>query len=90
MAEQEDPENKTEDPSQKRLDEAREKGNIAKSIEINSWFVLAGAFLALTLSFGGPVGTMSPGLSSIFSVFIAFDAASLCFYSQYAFRFFDT
>ncbi len=65
MAEQEDPENKTEDPSQKRLDEAREKGNIAKSIEINSWFVLAGAFLALTLSFGGPVGTMSPGLSSM-------------------------
>ena len=65
MAEQEDPENKTEDPSQKRLEDAREKGNIAKSIEINSWFVLAGSFLALTISFGGPVGNMSPGLSSM-------------------------
>ena len=42
---QSDESQKTEDPTQKRIDEAREKGQVAKSQEINHWF----AFLGMTL-----------------------------------------
>lgn len=41
MAEQDDSE-KTEDPTQKRLDDARQKGQVATSREINHWFVILG------------------------------------------------
>ncbi len=41
MAEQDDSE-KTEEPTQKRLDDARQKGQVATSREINHWFVILG------------------------------------------------
>lgn len=40
-------EEKTEDPTAKRQQEARDKGQIAKSMEINSVFIVMVAFLAL-------------------------------------------
>jgi len=43
----EDQENKTEDPSQKRLDEAREKGNLANSKELGNFFIML--VLAMTV-----------------------------------------
>jgi len=46
---------KTEDPTQKRLDDAHERGDVAKSQEVNTWFVIAGATLVLS-SFSGSVG----------------------------------
>jgi len=46
---------KTEDPTQKRLDDAHEKGDVAKSQEVNTWFMIAGATLVLS-TFGGSVG----------------------------------
>jgi flagellar biosynthesis protein FlhB len=46
---------KTEDPTQKRLDDALEKGDVAKSQEVNTWFVIAGATLVLS-TFGGSMG----------------------------------
>src|SRR3569623_1978074 len=52
MAEEADLEDKTEDPSQKRLYDALERGNVVKSQEVNTWFILAGATLVL-LSFSG-------------------------------------
>ncbi|MCW5691059.1 MAG: flagellar biosynthesis protein FlhB [Pseudolabrys sp.] len=52
MAEEADLEDKTEDPSQKRLDDAHERGNVVKSQEVNTWFIIAGATLVL-LSFSG-------------------------------------
>lgn len=52
MAEEPDLEDKTEDPSQKRLDDALEKGNVVKSQEVNTWFMIAGATLVL-MSFSG-------------------------------------
>ena len=45
MADEDDSSDKTEDPTQKRLDEALERGDVAKSQEVNTWFVLAGALL---------------------------------------------
>lgn len=44
----EDQESKTEQPSQKRLDEAREKGNLANSKELGNFFMLL--VLAVTVS----------------------------------------
>jgi flagellar biosynthetic protein FlhB len=41
MAEGEDESQKTEEPTQRRLDDARKKGDVAKSQEIPGWFILA-------------------------------------------------
>jgi flagellar biosynthetic protein FlhB len=40
MAEEQDTSQKTEDPTQKRLEEARRKGDIAKSQDVPVWFLL--------------------------------------------------
>jgi len=39
----EDKDSKTQDPTHKRLDDALERGDVAKSQEVNTWFVIAGA-----------------------------------------------
>ena len=46
---------KTEDPTQKRLDDAHERGDVVKSQEINTWFVIAGGTLVLS-TFSGSIG----------------------------------
>jgi flagellar biosynthetic protein FlhB len=46
---------KTEDPTQKRLEDAHAKGDVAKSQEVNTWFVIAGATLVLS-TFSGSMG----------------------------------
>src|ERR1041384_2991525 len=55
MAEDNDTE-RTEDPTQKRLDDAHAKGDVAKSQEVNTWFVIAGATLVLS-TFSGSIGS---------------------------------
>ena len=52
MADEQDQEQKTEDPTAKRLDEAREKGNVAFSRELGSFFMLG--ILALTIVWFAP------------------------------------
>jgi flagellar biosynthetic protein FlhB len=58
MAEGDSPDTseKTEDPTQKRLDEALERGDVVKSQEVNTWFVIAGAALVLS-AFSGSMGS---------------------------------
>jgi flagellar biosynthetic protein FlhB len=51
-----DKDSKTQDPTQKRLDDAHEKGDVAKSQEVNTWFLIAASTLLLS-SFAGSVGT---------------------------------
>ena len=51
----EDSDDKTEDPTQKRLDDAHAKGDVAKSQEVNTWFIIAGATLILS-TFSSSVG----------------------------------
>jgi len=46
---------KTEDPTQKRLDDALERGDVAKSQEVNTWFVIAGSTLIMS-TFSGSIG----------------------------------
>ena len=70
MAESDD---KTEDPTQKRLDDAHAKGDVAKSQEVNTWFVIAGATLVLS-TFSGSIGRIGlrmrriSGVSSILAM----------------------
>ena len=47
-----DDQERSEDPTQKRLDDAVKRGDVAKSQEVNTWFLLAGATLVL-FAFGG-------------------------------------
>ena len=55
MSDENDGAEKTEDPTQKKLDDALERGDVAKSQEVNTWFVIAGAALVLA-TFSGSVG----------------------------------
>src|SRR5258705_11640601 len=50
-----DSDDKTEDPTQKRLDDAHARGDVAKSQEVNTWFIIAGGTLVLS-TFSGSVG----------------------------------
>ena len=56
MADESDTSDKTEDPTQKRLDEALERGDVAKSQEINTWFLIAGGTLVMS-TFSASIGT---------------------------------
>ncbi|MEC9369637.1 MAG: EscU/YscU/HrcU family type III secretion system export apparatus switch protein, partial [Pseudomonadota bacterium] len=49
MAENPEEHEKTEEPSQRKLDDAHEKGDVAKSQEVNSWFLMLGATLAILI-----------------------------------------
>jgi flagellar biosynthetic protein FlhB len=66
VADERDDTERSEDPTQKRLDEALERGDVAKSQEVNTWFVLAGATLIL-LSFSG---SMSAGVTKVLASLI--------------------
>jgi len=66
MADDDDSE-KTEDPSQKRLDDAKKKGNIAKSQEVTSWFMM----MAATLFIVSFAGSMASRLAQLLASFLA-------------------
>ena len=67
MAEEGDDTEKSEDPTRKRLDEALERGDVVKSQEVNTWFILAGAAL-IASSFSNSIGS---GLQGILRALIA-------------------
>jgi flagellar biosynthetic protein FlhB len=67
MAEEADTTDKTEDPTQKRLDDALLRGDVVKSQEVNNWFVIAGGTLVL-MSFAG---SMTDGLTTTLRGLIA-------------------
>ncbi|MGJ4944982.1 flagellar biosynthesis protein FlhB [Bradyrhizobium sp. HKCCYLS1011] len=56
MAGEDDTADKTEDPTQKRLDDALERGDVVKSQELNTWFLIAAATLVLT-TFSDSIGS---------------------------------
>ena len=53
MAEERDDSQRTEEPTQRRLDEALKKGDVVKSAELAAFVMMAGAALALTMFAGG-------------------------------------
>lgn len=66
MADEPDQSEKTEDPSDKKLRDAREKGNVAKSQEVNSWFMLTAATLVVLIFSNQMAGDMARFLKSFF------------------------
>ena len=58
---------RSEDPTQKRLDEAHQRGDVVKSQEVSTWFVIGGGALMLA-AFSG---SMSSGLTTTFRGFLA-------------------
>src|ERR1043166_5495647 len=67
MAEERDDADKTEDPTLKKLDDALRRGDVAKSQEVNTWFVIAGA----TLTVIGFSGSLASDLAVTFRGLIA-------------------
>ena len=49
MAEQNDDAEKSEEPTQKRLDDAHKKGDVAKSQEVSAWFSMLGTGLVVAV-----------------------------------------
>src|SRR5687768_15386381 len=54
MADDQDNSQRTEDPTQKRLDDALKRGDVVKSQEVNTWFIMAGATLVV-IAFSTPM-----------------------------------
>jgi flagellar biosynthesis protein FlhB len=51
MAEERDDSERTEDPTPKRLEEAIKRGDVVKSAEVNTWFMIAGGtFMLMVLA----------------------------------------
>ena len=55
MSEDSDQEDKTEEPSERRLEQSIERGEVPKSMEAGTFFVLAAGTLALMIA--GSVGS---------------------------------
>ena len=64
MADEDDGGERSEDPTQKRLDDALERGDVAKSQEVNTWFMIAGATLVIS-NFSGSIGDIQTPLKNI-------------------------
>jgi flagellar biosynthesis protein FlhB len=79
VAEESDDTEKTEDPSQKRLEEAINHGDVAKSQEVNAWFVTAASALALLSFSASAAGQLRDMMRSLIanSYQVPFDGAAL-------------
>ncbi|MFD1702746.1 flagellar biosynthesis protein FlhB [Methylopila henanensis] len=58
---------KTEQPTQKKLDDAVKRGDVAKSQEVSTWFSLAAATLALSVFGDGAVSGLNATLTRFLS-----------------------
>ncbi len=59
---------KTEEPTPKRIREAREEGNVAKSQELNQAFTLMGSFFLLYIMFSGMMDSVLNKLTNLLSL----------------------
>ncbi|HEX8570123.1 MAG TPA: flagellar biosynthesis protein FlhB [Caulobacteraceae bacterium] len=67
MAEESDQSSKTEEPTQRKLDDARRKGDVAKSMDVPQWASLAAVFGVLAIA----GGWMARNLAEAFLPFVA-------------------
>jgi flagellar biosynthesis protein FlhB len=67
MAEQGDDTERSEDPTQKRLDEALERGDVVKSQEVSAWFVIAGGTLILMAFSGAMASSLAASFRGLFA-----------------------
>src|ERR1700753_2688147 len=66
MADDRDPSQQTEEPTQKRLQEAQEQGDVVKSPEVSAFVLLLGGTMAIMM-FGG---SATQGLANAMRVFL--------------------
>ncbi|NBX74322.1 MAG: flagellar biosynthesis protein FlhB [Alphaproteobacteria bacterium] len=66
MAEGDDKEQKTEEPTSKRLDEAREKGQLPISREVVNWFMYMGLLISVIFLAGPVTQSMTTSLQGFF------------------------
>jgi flagellar biosynthesis protein FlhB len=78
MADEDDGAERTQDPTQKRLDDAHDRGDVAKSQEVNTWFMIAGGTMVLS-NFSGAIGGIQLPLRNLIanSWMIHVDGANL-------------
>jgi flagellar biosynthetic protein FlhB len=65
MAEERDDTERSHDPTLKHLDEALKRGDVAKSQEVNTWFVLAGTTLIVMAFSGTMTGSIMTALRGL-------------------------
>lgn len=61
MAESGDDAEKTEEPSHKKLEDAHDRGDVAKSQEVNTWFVLLASTLVMAMFADGMAARLTEG-----------------------------
>src|ERR1700733_780611 len=85
MADEDDDAEKTENPMQKRLDEALRHGDVAKSQEVNTWFVTAASALVLMSFSTSAAGELKTLLGNVLAnaALVPDDARSLAGLFQY-------
>jgi flagellar biosynthetic protein FlhB len=66
MAEEKDDSQKTEEPSQKRLDEAEKKGNVANSREVAHWFMMFAMIMGVVMFAPGAFASIGRSLAVFF------------------------
>src|SRR5262245_5097782 len=64
MAERAEEQDRTEEPTQRRLEKAIERGDVARSLEVNTWFVFGGMALALMVLSGPVAGQLTLSLKA--------------------------
>jgi flagellar biosynthesis protein FlhB len=86
MADTEDKDQKTELPTQRKLEKAIEKGDVAKSQEVVSFFVLGAATLALMISAGPAIKDLTAKLRGLIANMhmVSVDGAGLMKLGWYA------
>lgn len=62
MADDQDDSQKTEDPSQKRLDDARQRGEVPMSRELNHWFIFLAALMFTVIMAPSLFGSLASSL----------------------------
>ena len=67
MADERDDNDRTQDPTPKRLEEAIRRGDVVKSVEVNTWFLIAGGTLMIMV-FAAP---MASSLQATFRALLA-------------------
>src|SRR5579871_2051758 len=65
MAEDRDDSERSQDPTLKHLDEALKRGDVAKSHEVNTWFVIAGMTIVLMAFSGTMAGSIMTALRGL-------------------------
>jgi flagellar biosynthesis protein FlhB len=76
MAEPRDDAERSEDPTQKRRDDALARGDVAKSQEVNTWFVLAGGLLVLFVFGASSAASLKTTLAGLLANAHAFPTGS--------------